>query len=291
MKSALIFCLLLSIACSTTPPQLETCLDEIVSGCKAEIGIAIRTPNGETVTRNDTLLPMMSVFKFPVALAVLDRMERQNISLTDTIRVGPEWLVPNTYSPMRDSLPAKGGALTLGRLLRYAVSQSDNIACDVLLQQVGGPAAVDAYIRSLGIEGVEITASEEEMHRSVANQRLNRARPSSVCALFDLFLQGTLLNEAHNAFLDRLLRETVTGANKLKAGVPAGTVIGHKTGSSDRTADGIRIADNDAGYVILPDGRRYCITVFVTESGEDDATNAAIAAAVSKAAYACFTTK
>lgn len=291
MKSALIFCLLLSIACSTTPPQLETCLDEIVSGCKAEIGIAIRTPNGETVTRNDTLLPMMSVFKFPVALAVLDRMERQNISLTDTIRVGPEWLVPNTYSPMRDSLPAKGGALTLGRLLRYAVSQSDNIACDVLLQQVGGPAAVDAYIRSLGIEGVEITASEEEMHRSVANQRLNRARPSSVCALFDLFLQGTLLNEAHNAFLDRLLRETVTGANKLKAGVPAGTVIGHKTGSSDRTADGIRIADNDAGYVILPDGRRYCIAVFVTESGEDDATNAAIAAAVSKAAYACFTTK
>lgn len=291
MKSILIFGLLLLTACGTTSQQLETRLDAVVSGRRAVIGIAIRTPDGETVSRNDTLLPMMSVFKFPVALAVLDRMERQNISLTDTIRVGPEWLVPGTYSPMRDSLPAKGGALTLGRLLRYSVSQSDNIACDVLLQQVGGPAAVDAYIRSLGIEGVEITASEEEMHRSVANQRLNRARPSSVCALFDLFLQGSLLDEAHNAFLDRLLRETVTGANKLKAGVPAGTVIGHKTGSSDRTADGIRIADNDAGYVILPDGRRYCIAVFVTESGEDDATNAAIAAAVSKAAYACFTTK
>lgn len=292
MKSTLILCALyFAAACGTTSPQLETRLDGIVSGRRAVIGIAIRTPDGETVSRNDTPLPMMSVFKFPVALAVLDRMKRQNISLTDTIRVGPEWLVPGTYSPMRDSLPATGGALTLGRLLRYAVSQSDNIACDVLLQQVGGPAAVDAYIRSLGIEGIEITASEEDMHRSAANQRLNQARPSSVCALFDLFLQGSLLDETHNAFLDRLLRETVTGANKLKAGVPAGTVIGHKTGSADRTADGIRIADNDAGYVILPDGRRYCIAVFVTESGEDDATNAAIAAAVSKAAYACFTTK
>lgn len=292
MKRTLILCALyFAAACSTTHPQLETRLDGIVSGRRAVIGIAIGTPDGETVSRNDTLLPMMSVFKFPVALAVLNRMERQNISLTDTIRVGPEWLVPGTYSPMRDSLPATGGALTLGRLLRYTVSQSDNIACDVLLQQVGGPAAVDAYIRSLGIEGIEITATEEDMHRSVANQRLNRARPSSVCALFDLFLQGSLLDEAHNAFLDRLLRETVTGANKLKAGVPAGTVIGHKTGSSDRTADGIRIADNDAGYVILPGGRRYCIAVFVTESGEDDATNAAIAAAVSKAAFACFTTK
>lgn len=292
MKRTLILCALyFAAACSTTHPQLETRLDGIVSGRRAVIGIAIGTPDGETVSRNDTLLPMMSVFKFPVALAVLNRMERQNISLTDTIRVGPEWLVPGTYSPMRDSLPATGGALTLGRLLRYTVSQSDNIACDVLLQQVGGPAAVDAYIRSLGIEGIEITATEEDMHRSVANQRLNRARPSSVCALFDLFLQGSLLDEAHNAFLDRLLRETVTGANKLKAGVPAGTVIGHKTGSADRTADGIRIADNDAGYVILPDGRRYCIAVFVTESGEDDATNAAIAAAVSKAAFACFTTK
>ena len=170
-------------------------------------------------------------------------------------------------------------------------SESDNIACDILLREAGGPEAVEAYVRSLGIGGIRIAASEEEMHRGIGNQRVNKARPSSVCTLFDLFLQGRLLKGEYNALLQRLLRGTTTGANKLKAGLPASTVIGHKTGSSDRTAEGIRIADNDVGYVVLPDGRRYCIAVFVTESEENDATNAAIAASASRAAYEYFSSK
>lgn len=129
------------------------------------------------------------------------------------------------------------------------------------------------------------------MHHGIGNQRVNKARPSSVCTLFDLFLQGRLLKGEYNALLQRLLCGTTTGANKLKAGLPAEIVIGHKTGSSDRTAEGIRIADNDAGYVLLPDGRRYCIAVFVTESEENDAANAAIAAAVSRAAYEYFSSE
>lgn len=129
---------------------------------------------------------------------------------------------------MCDSLPAGGGTLTLGQLLRYMVSESDNIACDILLREAGGPEAVEAYVRSLGIGGIRIAASEEEMHRGIGNQRVNKARPSSVCTLFDLFLQGRLLKGEYNALLQRLLRGTTTGANKLKAGLPASTVIGHK---------------------------------------------------------------
>ena len=42
------------------------------------------------------------------------------------------------------------------------------------------------------------------------------------------------------------------------------TVVGHKTGSSDRNADGMKTADND-GLVILPDGRKYYIAAFVMD--------------------------
>ena len=45
------------------------------------------------------------------------------------------------------------------------------------------------------------------------------------------------------------------------------------------------------GGSVLPDGRRYCIAVFVTESEENDAANAAIAAAVSRAAYEYFSSE
>lgn len=207
MKKLLLLCLsVLTASCDTATRQFESRLDEILSGHKAFVGIAIRTPDGKTVARNDSLLPMMSVFKFPVALAVLDRMQREGIPLTQPISITPDLLLPGTYSPMRDSLPAGGGTLTLGQLLRYTVSESDNIACDILLREAGGPEAVEAYVRSLGIGG-------------------------------------------------------------------------------------IRIADNGAGYVLLPDGRRYCIAVFVTESEENDAANAAIAASASRAAYEYFSSK
>lgn len=193
-EKLLLLCLsVLTASCDTATRQFESRLDEILSGHKAFVGVAVRTPGGETIARNDTLLPMMSVFKFPVALAVLDRMQREGIPLTQPISITPDLLLPGTYSPMRDSLPAGGGTLTLGQLLRYMVSESDNIACDILLREAGGPEAVEAYVRSLGIGGIRIAASEEEMHRGIGNQRVNKARPSSVCTLFDLFLQGRLL--------------------------------------------------------------------------------------------------
>lgn len=171
------------------------------------------------------------------------------------------------------------------------MSESDNIACDILLREAGGPEAVEAYVRSLGIGGIRIAASEEEMHRGIGNQRVNKARPSSVCTLFDLFLQGRLLKGSTTLSCNGCCARQRRGTNKLESRAASR--------NRDRTQDrlirphdeGIRIADNDAGYVLLPDGRRYCIAVFVTESEENDAANAAIAAAVSRAAYEYFSSE
>ena len=78
--------------------------------------------------------------------------------------------------------------------------------------------------------------------------------------------------------------DTETGANKLKGMLPAKTVVGHKTGS-DRNADGMKTADNDAGLVILPDGRKYHIAAFVMDSYETDEDNANIIARISRMVY------
>lgn len=289
----LLFCagLLLLAACGPCHRTLERDLEQLATTLpEARIGIAVRTPDGETVARQDTLLPLLSVFKFPLALAVLDKAAAEGTPLTTPVEVGPEWLDPDTYSPLRDSLSATGGRVTLGELLRYSTSLSDNIACDRLLAYVGGPDAVERYVRErAGITGFRIAATERTMHLDPANQRINVARPSAVCALFARFLEGDLLAPEHNALLRQLLEGATTGANKLRAGLPEGVVLGHKTGSSDRTPEGLRIADNDAGYIVLPDGRRYCVTVLVTDSPADDASNAAVIAAISKRIYAYFT--
>lgn len=276
-------------ACETPREQFERRIDRILEPCEATVGVAVLAPDGTPITRNDRPLPMLSVFKFPVALAVLDRTVREGIPLSTPVAVGPEWLDSGTYSPMRDSLPPQGGTLPLGRLLAYAVSQSDNIACDRLIDFAGGPGAVDGYLKRLGITEIRITATERTMHLATENQRINTARPSALCSLFDRFLQGELLPQRETAWLRVLLEGCATGQNKLRAGLPPEVRLGHKTGSSDCTPEGIRIADNDAGYVVLPDGRHYCITVLVTDSRHDDARNAGIIAAISEAAYEYFT--
>ena len=51
----------------------------------------------------------------------------------------------------------------------------------------------------------------------------------------------------------------------------------------------MKIADNDAGFVLLPDGRRYYITVFVIHSMENDSVNAQIIADISQKVYKHFT--
>ena len=80
--------------------------------------------------------------------------------------------------------------------------------------------------------------------------------------------------------------DTETGANKLKGMLPAKTVVGHKTGSSDRNADGMKTADNDAGLVILPDGRKllHCRLRhgLIRDADED---NANIIARISRMVY------
>ncbi len=77
----------------------------------------------------------------------------------------------------------------------------------------------------------------------------------------------------------------MTGQDKLKAGLLKDVILGHKTGMSSRKPDGVRIAENDAGFVILPNGETYYIAVFVTESKMADKENTALIAQISKIVY------
>ena len=81
--------------------------------------------------------PMLSVYKFPQAIAVADYCFRHNIALTDTIRIAADELKPDTWSPMRDKYGREDISLPLSEVLAYSVQQSDNNACDVLFRLIG----------------------------------------------------------------------------------------------------------------------------------------------------------
>jgi beta-lactamase class A len=198
-------------------------------------------------------------------------------------------LMPETWSPMLDDHPEGDIELPLRELLRYTVALSDNNGCDVLFRLLGGPAAVHTYIRNLGISDVAIAATEEEMHREWSVQFTNWSTPSSAVLLLGMFRRGELLSAESRRFLWDTMVKTSTGPDRIRGGLPAGTVVANKTGTSGHNEDGISAATNDIGIVTLPDGRELVIAVFVTESREPHEVNERIIADVARAAWDHYT--
>lgn len=289
MRRLLIFSILLLFAGTAgalrfvVPHGLERDLRRAVRGVDAEVGVAV-VRQGRVIASvgGDRPMPAMSTFKFPLALAVAARLDSLGLPLAARLEVTADDLWPDTWSPLREVHPA-GGHFSFEELLHYTVAESDNCACDRLIREIGGIGVLQRYAAGLSAAGFDFGVTEREMCRMLEAQRCNRATPAAMALLMDRFRHGevTLASE-YRDFLWRTLCATTTGADKLRAGLPAGATFGHKTGSSDRDARGVKIADNDLGYVELPDGSGYAICVYVAESRLSDRESAALIAEISR---------
>jgi len=268
-------------------------ITKIIQSSKAKVGISVLG-----LEDRDTLAfdgrghyPMQSVYKFPLAVAVLHEVDRGNLSLDMKIRIRKKDLLPETWSPLRDKYPQGDVDIPLSEILRYTVSMSDNNGCDILFRLIGGPAKVEAYIRSIGITGMAFAATEEEMHANPKTQFSNWCEPNAMANLLDMFKAGRILSESGRTFLWDVMTETSTGPNRIKGLLPPGTVVAHKTGSSGRNGKGIAYAVNDVGIITLPNGKHVAIVVYVSDSREDNDTLENIIARVSKIVWDYFSAK
>lgn len=265
--------------------QIREKISLIAKDKDATIGAAFFA-DGRMFKYNDAhRFPLMSVFKFHVTLAALKKMERERTSLDGQMLISPEQMEKNTYSPLREKYPDKSFSISYGELMRYCVSLSDNNACDILIEYAGGISEAGKLAKDAGIENFNLSETEKSMHANLTKCYENWGTPSSVVELMRLAYGDDLLTKEHKSFLEKIMKETSTGANKIKSGLPKGAVFGHKTGSSDRRGNGVKIADNDAGVIYLPDGRKCFVAIFVKDSKESDETNAQIIADIAKIIY------
>ena len=81
--------------------QIEQRLETFVKAQDARIGVAVIINGKDTVSVNGSKdFPMMSVFKFPQALAVADFCLKNNVHLSDSITIKADEVKENTWSPM-----------------------------------------------------------------------------------------------------------------------------------------------------------------------------------------------
>lgn len=265
---------------------LRNKIQKIIQGKDATVGVALIVDGKDTLTINNNFrYPTQSVYKFHLALAVLDYLNKNNLTLDHQLYVKKGGLLPNTHSPLRDDYPQGEMYLSVADIIRYTVSKSDNNGCDILFRLVGGTAVVDRYIRGLGLSEFAIAATEEEMHGPWEVQYTNWSTPYTTAQALEIFRTQDILPQPFHDFLWDTLAGTITGGNKIKALLPEGTFVAHKTGSSFRNAEGLKAAENDIAIIQLPDGRYYSLVVFVADSMESNDVNCGIIAQISKAVY------
>jgi beta-lactamase class A len=251
------------------------------------LGVFIKNmETGDTLSLNGYKpFVMQSSFKFPIAVAVFNQIENKGLSLEKKVRVNKSSLPKETWSPLRDTLTEEISEVSVRELLIYMVSHSDNIACDYLLDIIGGPSTVEKLIHRKGIQNIAIKYSETEMGRSWEAQYQNWVHPKAMTDLFIMLFQGKLLSPDHTKYLIKLMQETSTGGNRLKGLLPPTTVVAHRTGTSGKNKDGITAAVVDAGVLYLPNGQHVVISVFVTGSRKEVSETEAVIAKIGRAVW------
>lgn len=267
--------LLLSGGCSShgNYEALQESLNEYVEGKDANIGVAVIIDGVDTVAVNGhKKYPMLSVYKFPIALALADHYRKNNMPYDSPIAVLPADLHQDTYSPMTEKILASGKLhadtlmMPAGELLEYMLQQSDNNASDIVLKSVGGADYVERYLKRIGMIDIHVRSSEAEMYADTSLCYDNSSTPICMASLIDKFDMD--YNDYISVGIKQLMETCETGTNRLAKPL-RNAEIGHKTGTGFTLSNGRLMAVNDAGYVHLPDGHRYAIAVFIENSGYD----------------------
>ena len=100
----------------------------------------------EAAHRKNDPFAVCSTFKTYAAARVLQMSAAGEVRLDDTVFVDPGEVVAN--SPVTG--PKAGSRMPLAEVCAAALQHSDNTAGNLLLQTIGGPAALTAFARSIG---------------------------------------------------------------------------------------------------------------------------------------------
>ncbi|MGV3482617.1 MAG: class A beta-lactamase [Sphingobium sp.] len=247
-------------------------------------GAAIqRIGGGDVMTLNaGTRFPMASTFKISVAGAIFSLIDSGKLTLDHMITVDPALVVPS--DGIADQLPHRGVSLSVHNLLELMLTRSDNTATNVLSETVGGPAAVTAWLRSIGITGMQVDRDTRRIRADGTPFDLVASNNSTPEAMLNLLLAiraGKAVSATSTKALIEIMERCHTGEARLKGLLPTGTVVAHKTGT-------LRDVANDVGFVTLPDGNQFAIAVFVKGDTKGPQTQERVIAEISRAAYDYF---
>ncbi|GEA86435.1 class A beta-lactamase [Cellulomonas cellasea] len=236
---------------------------------------AIDTGTGAVVGhRADERVLLCSTAKVLVVAAALAlRTERPGL-LGEPVPIPAGQVVD--HSPV--TAEHEGGELPVAVLCDAAITQSDNTAANALMGLVGGPAGVTAYVRTLGDEVTRLDRTEPELNQGAPGDERDTSTPAQVAADLRLLAVEEGLPPESRDPLVGWMRGSTTGADRIRAGVPAGWTVGDKTGT------GPNGEVHDVGVVWPPDGAPVVLAVYTSPAAAGTGSTEASAAVIARVA-------
>jgi beta-lactamase class A len=250
---------LLDRAPSATPlsPAARLAQLEVESGGRLGVA-ALNTADGrQLLHRADERFPFCSTFKMMLSAAVL---AREPSLLRKRIQYDKSDLVP--HAPVTSKHLADG--MTVAELCEATLQYSDNPAANLLMKQIGGPAAVTAYARSIGDTEFRLERWETELNSAIPGDARDTTTPAAMARSLHALVLGDALPAAHRKQLKEWMLGNTTGATRIRAGVPSGWPVADKTGAGDHGTV------NDIAVVWPPGKAPIVLAVYLTQPGKDD---------------------
>lgn len=308
-----------AMAASPAPSALEQQLEFLTHLNDGVTGVsAIHIETGRSVSiRGSDSFPMASMFKVPVAVQIMTLVDEGRLTLDKMVTLTPADLHPGS-GKLTELFFHPGVSLSIENLMELMLVISDNTAADLMLREAGGPAAVTARMRALGLNGIRVDRSTavlisdwsgaknlppqtewnrdmwDRIYGAVPEREHLRARraewsdprdtatPDDMAKLLAHVWNKDLFAPAHASELLDIMERCQTGKSRIKGMLPDGTDVAHKTGTLGGVA-------NDAGVITLPNGRGHiAIAVFTKGFTKHDEDAEKTIAEISRTIYDYF---
>ncbi|MHA7846958.1 class A beta-lactamase [Serratia sp. D1N4] len=271
---------LLAYAAGTTLQQAQQQLAALEKASGGRLGVvAINTADGKTLQLNgEQRFPFCSTFKVMAASAILQHSLSNSGFMQQRIRYQKSDLV--AYSPITEKHLDSG--MTVAELCAAALQYSDNTAVNLLMKQLGGPAAITAYARSIGDTTFRLDRWETELNSAIPGDERDTTTPAAMAASLQKLALGSALPQAQREQLVAWMKGNTTGDKRIRAGVPAGAMVADKTGGGDYGTT------NDIGIVWRENRAPLVIAVYFTQPQQDAKANNEVIASAARIVSQAF---
>ena len=244
---------------------LEYQLASLAEASHGRIGVAaLDLDTGRTVSvLGDQPFPMASTSKIAIVATFLAGVDQGRFRLTDQYPLMLPLPSKKFEGPVAPVHP--GPELSAEQLIELALTRSDNHATDALLAVVGGPAAVTRWVRTttgisefrLDRDIATLVRDDGAVNPALVVDRRDSITPVAMVRLLSGLYRGQWLSGSSRNVLLGAMSRCQTGRNRIRALLPEGTAIAHKTGTLANTA-------SDVGFIVTPDGRNLAVAIYVT---------------------------